>query len=50
MVFLSIFLGGIASLWTDLPAITHGGFLHVLRLRKLGNVVFPPSKNSSTIS
>ena len=39
VVFLSIFLGGIASLWADLPAITHGGFLHVLRLRKLGNVV-----------
>ncbi len=39
IVFLSIFLGGIASLWADLPAITHAGFLHVLRLRKLGNVV-----------
>jgi ABC-type transport system involved in multi-copper enzyme maturation permease subunit len=39
VIFLSIFLGGIASLWADLPAITHGGFLHVLRLRKLGNVL-----------
>ena len=39
VVFLSIFLGGIASLWADLPAITHAGFLHVLRLRKLGSVV-----------
>lgn len=38
-VFLSTFLGGIASLWADIPAITHAGFLHVLRLRKLGNVV-----------
>jgi hypothetical protein len=39
VIFLSIFLGGIASLWADLPAITHAGFLHVLRLRKLGNVI-----------
>lgn len=39
IVFLSIFLGGIASLWADLPAIIHGGFHNVLRLRKLGSVL-----------
>ena len=38
-VFLSLFLGGILSLWVDLPALIHGAFLHSLRQRKLGSVL-----------
>lgn len=37
--FLSLYLGGILSLWVDLPALIHGAFLHSLRQRKLGSVL-----------
>lgn len=39
IIFLTIFLGGIASLWADLPAIANGGVLHTLRQRKLGTIL-----------
>jgi ABC-type transport system involved in cytochrome c biogenesis permease component len=38
-VFLSLFLGGLLSLWVDLPTLIHGAFLHSLRQRKLGSVL-----------
>ena len=38
-IFLSLFLGGILSLWVDLPTLIHGAFLHSLRQRKLGSVL-----------
>lgn len=37
--FLSLFLGGILSLWVDLPTLIHGAFLQSLRQRKLGSVL-----------
>jgi ABC-type transport system involved in cytochrome c biogenesis permease component len=37
--FLSLFLGGLLSLWVDLPTLIHGAFLQSLRQRKLGSVL-----------
>jgi hypothetical protein len=37
--FLSLYLGGILSLWVDFPAMVHRAFLHSLRQRKLGSVL-----------
>ncbi len=39
IVFLAIFLGGIASLWADAPAIENAGVLHALKQRKIGTVL-----------
>ncbi len=39
VVFLTIYLGGIASLWVDVPAISNAGVLHALKQRKIGNIL-----------
>jgi hypothetical protein len=38
-VFLTIFGGGIASLWADLPAIENAAVLHTLKQRKIGTIL-----------